>query len=181
MAAGLKHYLGRPCKNCGGRVRKVRDWNCYACSIAKLQAWRAANPDRALESRRRWGKQNRKKIREQRREQYRQDPRSFLDRTKKWREANPEKAAAIRKRRRLRDNRLALSVSEVVFLAARQGGKCASCKRKLLDGVEIDHIRPLALGGNGDVKNLQLLCPICNRRKHARDPSAIATEEGRLV
>jgi 5-methylcytosine-specific restriction endonuclease McrA len=34
--------------------------------------------------------------------------------------------------------------------------------------LEIDHVRPLALGGSNDVDNLQLLCRRCNRSKRDR-------------
>lgn len=36
------------------------------------------------------------------------------------------------------------------------------------DGIivfEIDHIKPVYLGGTNDIKNLQLLCHRCNRKK----------------
>lgn len=32
---GLKHYLGRPCKTCGGCKRYVLGSSCCACSVRK--------------------------------------------------------------------------------------------------------------------------------------------------
>lgn len=61
-----------------------------------------------------------------------------------------------------------------------QKSKCANCKC-LLGEFHVDHINPLALGGTNDPANLQLLCPSCNRRKHAKPPEQFAREEGRLI
>jgi 5-methylcytosine-specific restriction endonuclease McrA len=59
---------------------------------------------------------------------------------------------------------------DVDFLMKSQRGKCVSCFTSLLKGKHIDHIRPIARGGTNDPKNLQLLCPDCNRKKGAKDP-----------
>jgi 5-methylcytosine-specific restriction endonuclease McrA len=32
-------------------------------------------------------------------------------------------------------------------------------------GLEFDHIKPFALGGTNDVKNIRLLCRNCNQRE----------------
>lgn len=48
---------------------------------------------------------------------------------------------------------------------------CVSC-----GGVatEVDHIRPLAIGGTNELDNLQLLCSSCHRKKTSRDQKKIA-------
>ena len=53
-----------------------------------------------------------------------------------------------------------------------QLGCCANsyCGRSLKDGCHVDHIMPLALGGNNDLRNLQFLCPNCNIRKSKLHP-----------
>ena len=67
-----------------------------------------------------------------------------------------------------------------------QEGKCARCgkeikgshaaeSRRPVHSCILDHIRPLAMGGDQwDVHNLQVLCARCNRIKTARDMGAIA-------
>lgn len=45
-------------------------------------------------------------------------------------------------------------------------GLCANCGAT--DDLSVDHIRPVAVGGNNDILNLQCLCLPCNRRKGVR-------------
>ena len=53
-----------------------------------------------------------------------------------------------------------------------QLGRCANpyCGRSLKDGCHVDHIMPVALGGDNDLRNLQFLCPDCNFRKNKLHP-----------
>ncbi len=56
-----------------------------------------------------------------------------------------------------------LAVKRAVWL--RCGGRCVECGGDSL--LEFDHVIPLAMGGSGGERNLQLLCADCNRRKGA--------------
>lgn len=47
----------------------------------------------------------------------------------------------------------------------RCGGRCVECGGDSL--LEFDHVIPLAMGGSGGERNLQLLCASCNRSKGA--------------
>ena len=48
----------------------------------------------------------------------------------------------------------------------RCGGRCVECGAA--DLLEFDHVIPLAMGGSGGERNLQLLCAECNRSKGAQ-------------
>lgn len=65
-------------------------------------------------------------------------------------------------------------------LLVLQRGLCAACK-EVLKKFHVDHIVPLALGGAHEPSNLQLLCPPCNRSKHAKDPVRFMQEKGYLL
>jgi 5-methylcytosine-specific restriction endonuclease McrA len=49
---------------------------------------------------------------------------------------------------------------EVVYVCRRCRGEFTR-----LDDLEVDHIKPVSKGGSDRPSNLQLLCPICNKKK----------------
>ena len=58
------------------------------------------------------------------------------------------------------------------YVFERDRYQCQSCgKTKLNTQLTIDHIIPLARGGQNDISNLQTLCCDCNQqKKHHFDP-----------
>ena len=58
------------------------------------------------------------------------------------------------------------------YVFERDRYQCQSCgKTKLDTPLTIDHIIPLARGGQNDISNLQTLCCDCNQqKKHHFDP-----------
>ena len=47
----------------------------------------------------------------------------------------------------------------------RDGYRCRMCGRRYSQGLEIDHIIPIAKGGKSTYENLQTLCRSCNKKK----------------
>lgn len=60
-----------------------------------------------------------------------------------------------------RSRRISKSVQREVW--KRDEGRCVECKSKEL--LEFDHIIPFSRGGSNTVRNIQLLCESCNRKK----------------
>lgn len=127
----------------------------------QVAAWHAANPDRV--------KQIQKKYRETNADKTRLA-------TRRWTQANPEanRIKTHTRRARLRRAGGTLSRGLTATLYAQQNGKCPYCGVSLDGGHHLDHKMPLALGGANADHNIQLLCPLCNRRKGAKHPDVFA-------
>lgn len=96
-----------------------------------------------------------------------------------WWELPPPSALAIERDRQRKEaaqaERLEYSRRDAVRkkarahmseLIRRDGKQCKRCGT--IERLTIDHIIPLARGGNNDLNNLQLLCVRCNSAKGAR-------------
>lgn len=102
---------------------------------------------------------------------------------KERRAAKPDVYRAHAENRRAR--KLAVggkyTAADIKALAVKQHHRCANCDKSIKDGYEVDHIMPLTKGGTNDIRNIQLLCQSCNRRKHTKHPIEWAQEQGRLL
>lgn len=168
-----------------------------AVQARSAKKWHDKNPDYL----RNWEEANRERRREQRKEAYHADPEKYRKKALNHlnkpgvREAVANRAREAKKRPEVREririnkqNRRALvgngrlSRGITKKLIDLQRGKCAGCKGDLEKlGHHLDHIVPLALGGEHADQNIQLLCPPCNRLKNAKHPVDWAQENGRLL
>lgn len=113
----------------------------------RAKAWRAANPERKRRN------------------------------AERWLAANPEKAREIaRKRTATRKARKLGAFVEVVVelvVLERADGICGICGEDVDPlAFEVDHVIPLARGGEHSYANTQPAHRLCNRRKWARLPDA---------
>ena len=143
----------------------------YLAELARARkAWRDANPekDRAIAERSR-----------------KRNAASRNAATRKWFSENKEKRAAYQNARRAK-----ICGAEIGDVPANyteelmrlQRGKCACCKADLKTVKRnLDHIMPLALGGQHIKTNLQLLCQPCNNAKYAKHPIEFMQSRGLLL
>jgi len=163
------------------RNAKIAEWQAAnrERSLATTKAWQGANPDRVKAAQARYRQSNLESVRAKQ---------------KRWREANKEKIAAKRKaeaekirvyaanrRSRVRENGGQLSPNIVEKLLSLQKGLCACCRKPLGDRYHIDHVMPIALGGENSDSNVQLLRQECNNQKHAKHPVDFMQSRGFLL
>lgn len=100
----------------------------------------------------------------------------------KWRTDNPEASrATVRNRRaRLRSSGGKHTAADIKNIGEMQRWKCACCRIDLRFKYHVDHIVPIAGGGNNDKTNLQLLCAPCNQSKNAQHPVDFMQSRGFL-
>lgn len=64
-----------------------------------------------------------------------------------------------------------------VFVHELFNHRCAYCGKDVTDKFEIDHFRPIKLGGLTEPKNMVLSCPKCNHEKNAFEPMEWLTKK----
>lgn len=160
----------KPCLRCGGpKEPGARRRYCDACRVLVAEVNRASVRQRAA----RWYRENHERGKAKRRE-WALAHRS-TGRTREWRRKNPERASAIRRRSvmRYRARKLAAHVEDVDprIVYERDEGICGICGEAVdLAEFEVDHIVPLAAGGEHSYWNVQVAHLGCNRAKGAKVP-----------
>lgn len=185
--------LQSKCKFCANEDAKIY----YAKNRDSVLKKHAENKDENNKKSREYKDKNRDSLRLYS-EQYRAENRDLLRRkqveyasknrylvnasTAAWRKANPWRGRIYRHNRSDRmasvGGTLSYGLSEKLLYLQR--GKCACCKTKLVK-YHMDHIVPVSKGGANSDENIQLLCPPCNLRKHAKHPVDFMQQEGFLL
>jgi 5-methylcytosine-specific restriction endonuclease McrA len=180
-ASNLRFYFtGKPCKRGHLAPRYTSSRQCRECHKGTYhhnREWYHAHKDDP-------GRRERSYARVA--EWRRQNPEKARAVEDAWRKAHPERDAIHKRthnanrRSRQRANGGKASSAEIAVLFDHQKGKCAHCGKRARK-MEVDHIKPLLLGGTCDIGNLQLLCRGCNRSKGATDPIEWAQKHVRLL
>jgi 5-methylcytosine-specific restriction endonuclease McrA len=182
---------GEPCKFVAGHSARVHRRQivdgakqCPRCSEWKPLADfnRAATRadghdvycrDCMSEKHRRYNAENRERRTAKAREFRAQRPDYQRQNVARWRERNYEhhlaqaRIYAAARRARLRDQFVEDVDAFVVY--DRDGGVCGICGDPVSrEGFHVDHINPLALGGEHSYANVQVAHPSCNSRKRDR-------------
>ena len=181
------------CIKCGASDR-YKSGACRPCSIkyrtsnpekkkSSAAKWRAANPEKAKAATTKWRAANKKKLKADSAKYYTENTEKKKSGVAKWRRENPEACCILNQNRRARKRanggKLSSGLAKVLY--AKQGGKCACCKKPLGDKYHLDHIMPLILGGANEDWNIQLLRASCNSRKGGKHPVDYMRERGLLI
>lgn len=161
-----------------------------ARSAARSKRYREANREKVSARCKAYLEANREKISAQRKAYYQANREKIAAQGKAYREAKREKIAAqgkayreanrerIRAKQALRKFR---KTTVINYLLVSQRGRCAVCKSDVIEKHHLDHIVPVAKGGNNERSNFQLLCPACNGSKSDKDPLIFMQQLGKLL
>lgn len=161
---------------------------CKPCQRADGIEWRNANLEKARAANREYERNNREKVNAKRRKHYARDPKRGVEKTMRWARKNPEKRLATYRRfhvqnpeksREYHNRRRALILESAEHHTAVdiqrqyecQKGHCYWCEKPVGDAYHVDHIIPLAKGGDNSARNICISCPTCNSRKGSKLPS----------
>lgn len=172
---------------------KLRAYNKAWCAVnpdkvrASLNRYRTKYPERAKASTARYNAANAEHVKA-RKARYREANRikqiqynrtryalnrdQLAEKQRARQQARPEIFAAYARNRHARKKAAEghHTAEDIQRIYRAQNGRCAICKTKLDQKYDVDHIKPLKLGGSNWPANLQILCKTCNCSKNAKDP-----------
>jgi len=191
---GERHVIGSGCIECGRKWRKS-----HPQTIKKLnQMYYEKNKQELNSNRQQWYRENRKKALEYARQYRLKNSIRIKELAEQWYQKNKEKvkeyqylqnkqypakrkAIKAQRRARLLNAEGSHTAKDITWLLEKQNHRCVYCPADLREGYHVDHIQPLSKGGSNYKDNLQILCPTCNKRKHAKDPIEFAQSIGLLL
>lgn len=140
-----------------GRTKDGLMNTCKECSKARRRAWAAKNRDREQE----YNRQN-----------YESHKEEFSQRAYQWRQDNPDRYKEIKRMsqstRRAQIKDAFIEDVDPAIVYKMHGGMCGVCRDFVeYDNFHVDHIVPLAKGGQHGYINVQPAHSFCNLSKGA--------------
>ncbi len=174
---GSKYYFNsNPCLRGHTHKRETKSGRCITCKNQhNLQYMKNVYP------------KNRDKLLSYQREYYLKNTEKVRLRVNDWEKNNKEKVRenalnSLRKRRaKLKNIDGKFTKKQCDELLKKQKYKCTYCKCDIKLKHQADHIIPIYLNGSNDIKNIQMLCPPCNKAKGKKHPIDFAKSKGLLI
>ena len=199
-----RRFTSKPCRNGHLAERSIQTNECVECRRLRIKRYRARNPGKASEHRKR-AYQKHAEARRTYSRQYREDhlqsdeqraAKAAYDREYRplnkdrmdavkaaWRAKNKELIRSVKsnyKHRRRAQESGGISSGDLKRWVAAEQKVCYWCDNACPDDYTIDHYEPLSRGGKHEAENLVIACRHCNVTKHAKDPYVFAQSVGRL-
>jgi 5-methylcytosine-specific restriction endonuclease McrA len=193
-----RHGHSHECKACVNK--RAQSWyhRNKAKRSVQITAWQLANPEKVSQSNKIFKIRHKATIAAKRhaikditnakeRERYKNNPEPVLRRTRQyyaenskqhhqwtaaWYKKHPGKARENAHRRNARKRNAAindLSAKQIQEIMVAKDFRCDYCGRTK-DKLTIDHITPLAKGGNNTLWNVTVACQTCNSKKQQGPP-----------
>lgn len=176
----------KPCSRCGGVKPPGAKRYCQTCKPLadadyrekdrqSTRAWVAANRDRKLAYDRAWreaNKEHAEAVIKAWREANPERVKANSERNRKrWRAENPDRARELWQRYFTRKRDAFVEDVHPLVVLERADGVCGICDLDVDPfDFHVDHIMPLARGGEHSYANTQPAHPVCNSRKGAKAP-----------
>lgn len=189
----LQHY----CKQCRNSIEKIKRQNPDSNHKEILRKSYAKLKEKRLKEKAEYRKLNSKVLSEKQAIYYSENKESSIDYQKKYRiekkdiikekhkEYMKKDFAKISKRNSNHKRRALVRDGDVTTIQLKElidrSKKCYWCEKKIGELYHIDHVMPLALGGEHTLSNLVVSCPHCNHTKSSKDPIKFANSIGRLI
>lgn len=156
----------------------------HETSLACTAAWARNNPEANREKNRKWHAANKDRNNARALKWQRDNPERAAATHRAWKQTNPDKVCLYTRRRKAALLKVGgdHTSEDIARIRALQKNRCAYCRvdlRKIKS--HVDHILPLAGGGDNSRSNLQILCKDCNLTKGIRHPVDFARLTGRLI
>jgi 5-methylcytosine-specific restriction endonuclease McrA len=135
-------------------------------------AYRQAHKEKLTAYRAAYGLKHAQRLQDYRAQYYQENKERIKDNSTAWREAHPDKRAASHRKRRAAKygaTNNALTAAQWQEIQAAYQYRCVYCGKKP-KRLTMDHLTPLAHGGQHTASNVVPACLSCNCRKQARPP-----------
>jgi len=136
---------------------------------AKRKAYRQAHKEEIAASKKKWYEKSKDKAKAWGMAWRLAHKKKKAEQNKVYAKAHPDQMRDYSTRKRAVKRGATIEKVSRAAVYERDAGRCHICGKKVpKNGWHIDHIIPLARGGEHSYRNVAVSCPMCNMRKHTK-------------